>query len=570
MKLETTVSYKYLYVVSKLMAKRTLKRRKAAKKKPAKRQPAKKKPVRKRAVKKKAAPKKKAVKKRASVKKRAPKKRVAVKRKAAPKKKKKPAKKGGKQAINYALIKGFAIANIQREGRSWRYNLVEPELNDEDKALLTKVKKYVIEVMDSDRSLKELEAKPYLKAAFEKYKKKYKVEIEPKTEKIIWYYIIRDFVGLNIIEPIMHDPNIEDISCDGIGVPIYVSHRDFGAIRTNVLFKTGKELEDFVIKLSQKCGRFISYGEPLLDGSLADGSRVQATFGAGVTIRGPTFDIRKFRKIPFTPLDLHKLGTFTFEELAYLWVAIEKRKNILVSGGTASGKSTVLNAISLFIPENLKIVSIEDTAELNLLHENWIQSVSRSGLSSAGTGSYGEVSMFDLLKASFRQRPDYVIVGEVRGKEATVMFQGMASGHAGLGTIHAESLIAVVERLSTPPISLPRSLIGILDILIIQISVPQIKENARRCKEIIEINAEKKEIGSKTIFKWNPKSDRADYLGGSRILTDEYTDSQDELKKRVGFLELMDSKDIGFKEFPMWVHMYQESPTNAFKLLSLS
>jgi flagellar protein FlaI len=475
-----------------------------------------------------------------------------------------------KKETTYPLIENFASAKITKSGRSWVYSLIEPKLNDEDTAMLEKIKSHIIEVMDSDRALKERNVKSYLDDQFQEYKTKYKVKMPPKREKLIWYYLIRDFLGLGRIEALMHDKSIEDISCDGVGVHIYVTHKDYGTIKTDVMFTDEHELEDFVIRLSQKCGRFISYGEPLLDGSLSDGSRVQATFGAGVTIRGPTFDIRKFRAIPFTPLDLYQVGTFSFEELAYLWVAIEKRKNVLISGGTASGKSTVLNAISLFIPENLKIVSIEDTAELNLLHENWVQSVSRSGLSAAGENKYGEVSMFDLLKASFRQRPDYVIVGEVRGKEATVMFQGMASGHAGLGTIHAESLAAVIERLSTPPISLPRSLIGILDILIIQVSTPQIHENSRRCKEIIEIIPEKDKIGSKSVFRWDSNKDETYFFSESRILEEGEKISEEELENRVKFLKLMNDKKVGFKEFPVWIHLYQDNPNKAFKLLSMS
>jgi len=487
----------------------------------------------------------------------------------------------------YWLIPGYAKARIERVGKTLIYKVIEPKITNKEIGEIEKIKKYIIEVMDADVELVEDNLEEYINKKFEEFKKRFKIKFDPEEEKLILYYLKRDFLGLEKIEPLMHDPNIEDISCDGLNIPIYISHRDFGSIKTNIVYKDLKELENFVIKLSQKCGRFISYGEPLLDGSLKNGARVNATFGAGVTVRGPTFDIRKFREIPFTPLDLIKLGTFNSLALAYLWIAIETRKNILICGGTASGKTTVLNAISLFIPENLKIVSIEDTAELNLLHENWIQSISRSGLASTGSGEkYGEVSMFDLLKASFRQRPDYVIVGEVRGKEATVMFQGMASGHSGLGTIHAESLDAVIERLSTPPINLPKSLIKILDILVLQISTPEIKENARRAKEIIEIMPSGRDIESKKIFRWKPKEDILEYLGGSKILEeygmlkhkkgavykevtdeDEKTLGEKEMFRRAEFLEEMLKKNITFSDFPVWIHMYQNNPDMAFKLL---
>ncbi|MBN3037762.1 MAG: type II/IV secretion system ATPase subunit [Candidatus Diapherotrites archaeon] len=488
------------------------------------------------------------------------------------------ARKDERGAVNYEVVPGFASVTIDKEDRTWVYRLSEPIISDDDKKALDKIKDQVIETMEADISLVDKEVQKYLDKKFEEYKQKFKITFTPDKERIIKYYLHRDFIGLGRIEPFMHDPNLEDISCDGVGLPIFVSHKDFGSLRTSIMFETLEELEAFVIKLAQKTGRFISYGEPLLDGSLKDGSRVNATFGAGVTVRGPTFDIRKFREIPFTPCDLISLGTFDALSMAYLWMVIEKRKNLLIAGGTASGKSTVLNAISLFIPENLKIVSIEDTAELNLLHDNWIQSVSRSGLASHGdSGKYGEVSMFDLLKASFRQRPDYVIVGEVRGVEATVMFQGMASGHAGLGTIHAESLDAVVERLSTPPINLPTSLIRILDVLILQISTPEIKENSRRAKEIIEISSSGKEIGSHTVFEWDKETDGYKYLSQSLLLSDtksqnvksakKLKEGEEEMKRRAEFLLAMAESGINFNEFPLWVHMYQDNADKAEKLL---
>lgn len=518
---------------------------------------------------------------------------------------KKPTEKTSKSlkkiTKSYMLIPHFAKANISKEGASFMYKVEEPLINKEQLQSLEKLKEYVIEVMDADLVLVDKNKEEYIETKFNEYLKIYKPKLTETEKDIVRYYLKRDFLGLEKIEPMMNDPNIEDISCDGIGIPIYINHKEYGSMKTNIVFEDHNSLESFVIKLSQKCGRFISYGEPLLDGSLPDGSRVNATFGAGVTVRGPSFDIRKFRKIPFTPLDLIDFGTLDYTTASYLWMAIEQRKNLLIAGGTASGKSTLLNAISLFIPENLKIVSIEDTAELNLLHENWIQSVARSGVGSA-TGSYGEVTMFDLLKASFRQRPDYVIVGEVRGVEATVLFQGMASGHSGLGTIHAESLEAVIQRLSTPPINLPPSLIKILDILILQVSATEISANARRVKAIQEIRGDNKEVSSETIFEWDSENDITNYFGNSVIIDGKAaltkassivvksdkgkvpiklfstqigevkeitgkTKGQNELMQRIKYLKLMQKVKIDFREFPVWIHIYQDDPEKAFRLL---
>jgi flagellar protein FlaI len=289
----------------------------------------------------------------------------------------------------------------------------------------------------------------------------------------------------------MNDPNIEDISCDGVGVPIYVYHRDqrFGSVRTNAKFDTEEELGSFVMRLSQKCGRSISIADPLLDGALPDGSRVQATSGSGISMKGSHFTIRKFTADPMTCVDLLNYGTVNSEILAYLWLAIEHGKSILIAGPTASGKTTMLNAPSLFIRPELKVITIEDTPELRLPHENWVSQVSRTGFGPEGVSGkkLGEIDLFDLLKASLRQRPDTIIVGEVRGREAYVLFQQMATGHPGMSTIHAESMMAVVNRLRTPPINLPPSLLQHLDLLLV-LTRQRIKgKYIRRSKELVEV-----------------------------------------------------------------------------------
>ncbi len=338
----------------------------------------------------------------------------------------------------------------------------------------------------------------------------------------IMYYIYRDFVGLNEIEPLMHDPYIEDISCDGLGVPIYVVHKKLGSIETNIVFTDNEKLRNFVVKLAERCGRYISYAEPLLDGSLPDGSRVQSSLSEDVTTRGPTFSIRKFTAEPLSPVDLINLGTVSSEVMAYIWFCIESGVSMLICGGTATGKTTLLNAISLFIPPEFKIVSIEDTRELQLPHENWIPSVTRMGFGAIdATGErYGEVTMFDLLKESFRQNPDYVIVGEIRGKEASVMFQGMASGHPSIGTMHAAGVSTVIKRLQSPPIDLSPSLVEILDLVITLTHARERGKSARRVKSIeeiqsVEVNGFARVSG---VFRWIPSKDSFEQGEGNFVL----------------------------------------------------
>jgi len=352
----------------------------------------------------------------------------------------------------------------------------------------------------------------YIEHMVKKLIKELNLKLKKEEYLKILYYIFRDFVGLNKIEPLMHDPYIEDIGCDGINIPIYVVHKRFGSLKTNIIYHDKEKLKDFVIKLAERCGRYISYAEPLLDGTLPDGSRVQATLAEDVTTHGPTFSIRKFRENPFSPIDIMEFRTASAEMLAYLWLAVENKLSFLICGGVASGKTTLLNALSLFIPPEAKIVSIEDTRELYLPHENWIPSVTRVGFGvpTKEGEKYGEVTMFDLLKASFRQNPDYVIVGEIRGKEAYVMFQGMASGHSCFGTMHAGKVEDVIYRLETPPIELSPSLIETLDIMIFMIHATEKGKSARRIKEIDELESIDPQTGvarTTRMFMWLPGPD---------------------------------------------------------------
>lgn len=327
-----------------------------------------------------------------------------------------------KKVVSYATIKW------NEERNALIYKVHEPELNDEEKELLEELKNILKEKLDVDfEKIRGAQAYNYIIAEFNKIVKRIGIKFTPEQQLKFNYFVYRDFIGLEKLEPLMHDPNIEDISCVGYSVPIFIYHRDplFNQIVTDVVFKSKKKLDSFVLKLAQKCGKNLTLAEPLMDGALPDGSRVQATYGTKeIARRGSNFTIRKFTSRPMTPVDLINLQTIDAGLLAYLWFVIENNMSVLVSGATATGKTTFLNAISLFIKPESKIITIEDTAELRLPLPNWIAAVARPGFGGKG---YGEITMYDLLKAGLRQRPDYIIVGEVRGEEATVMFQGMAS-----------------------------------------------------------------------------------------------------------------------------------------------
>jgi len=417
----------------------------------------------------------------------------------------------------------FAYAHIywHPKEEEMRYDVIEPQLTEKEKELLETIKKYIKDKVDVDfTGLRKYEAMNYLYKKIDEALKYFEMAIPENLLKVMRYYIIRDFIGLEKIEPLMHDEHIEDISCDGVNIPIYVVHRDprFGTLKTNIVFDSKEELDNFVIKLAQRCGKDISVARPLLDGILPDYSRVQATLSTDIARKGSNFTIRKFSKEPFTPTKLILYNTIDIKIGAYLWFAINYGRSILISGGTATGKTSMLNAISLFEKPENKIVTIEDTAELRLPHPNWVPEVAREAISVEGRGG---VSLFDLLKAALRQRPDRIIVGEVRGNEAFVLFQGMATGHPGMATIHAESMETLIDRLTTPPINLPASLLEILDIIVF-LTRTRIKNRfVRRVYQVVEIAGmdykEKRPIVN-VLFKWDPKKDNYKIAGKSVVL----------------------------------------------------
>jgi len=343
---------------------------------------------------------------------------------------------------------------------------------------------------------------------------------------------------------------------------------------TNIVFGDKDELDSFVMRLSQKCGKSVSIAEPLVDGSLPDGSRVQATLGTDIARRGSNFTIRKFTHAPLTPIHMMEYGTLDSTQLAYLWLAIENRKSLLISGGTATGKTSLLNALSLFIRPSMKIVSIEDTSELRLPHPHWIPEVARTPIAVGKTA--GEVSLFDLLKTSLRQRPDYLIVGEVRGEEAFVLFQQIATGHAGLATIHAASLSQLINRLTTPPINLPPSLIENIDIIVFLLQVKSRDRYVRRANEILEVKGLK---GDKpltgVIFKWKPVVDKFESVEKS-ILLEHVAKSlglteaslKEELRVRKEILEWMKEKRMfDYRDIAKIINGYYSSPDKIISMV---
>ncbi|MFH0832566.1 MAG: type II/IV secretion system ATPase subunit [Candidatus Aenigmatarchaeota archaeon] len=449
------------------------------------------------------------------------------------------------------------------------YHIEEPKIDESQKILLMEIKNYIQEKIDMDfAQLRKKDALDYIIKIFDKALDYFKVKYDETTRTTLKYYLMRDFIGLERIEPIISDKRIEDISCDGVGINVYVYHRDprLGSMKTNVVFNDKDDLDSFVNKLAERCGRSISIAKPLFDGTLPDGSRVQATLGSDIARRGSNFTIRMFTEAPLTPVDLIKLGTFDLKMMAYYWFLVEHGASILISGGTATGKTSVLNALSLFIKPQMKIVSIEDTAELRLPHLHWVPEVARTPLSEVG-----KVDMYELLRVSLRQRPDYIIVGEVRGKEAYVLFQQMAIGHAGLSTIHAENFPRLVDRLTSPPISLPVNLLENLDTIIFLKLIKHGKVYMRRVITSLEVaryNEKTKNLEKNDIFRWNPRKDSYETLNRSVILkkisdttgTDE-KDIRSEIEKRAKVIEWMIKQNItDYRKIGVIINMFYTSP----------
>ncbi len=450
----------------------------------------------------------------------------------------------------------YVRITLQTQRNEHLYEVIEPPLSPIERDLAERLR---VALIDAFEPLPEHDPETKadeLRRMVDKMLQEWLVTPSPTTKARLLYYLDRDFIGYGRVDVPMVDSEVEDISCDGVGIPLYIYHRRYGSIRSNLKFQTDKELDDFVIWLAQRSGKHISVANPILDATVPDGSRLQATLGKHVTKRGSSFTIRRFRDNPFTPVDLLKFKTMSPEMMAYLWIAIEAGQSMMVCGGTASGKTTTLNATLLFIPPQMKIVSIEDTRELNLPHENWVPSLTRAGYGAKNVVSGkapGEIDMFDLLAAALRQRPQYLMVGEVRGAEAFIVFQAMATGKTCYTTFHAESVSAMVHRMENPPISLTRSLVSALNLVLLQHQVEVGQKMTRRVQsltEIVGLDPETNELITNSVYSWNPADDTFLFSGHSYVyervaLMRNWTmkEMEREVRNRVTMLDAMMLRD---------------------------
>jgi flagellar protein FlaI len=390
-----------------------------------------------------------------------------------------------------------------------------------------------------------------------------KILTNKDTFETLKYILVKEKVGTGILEPFIKDPYIEDISCDGVG-PIFIEHKVFGSCESTISFKNDEELDEFVITLSERIGRPVNYRKPLVDGTLPDGSRINIVFGRDISRRGTNFTIRKFSDIPLSVTQLCAWNTLSLLEAAYLWMLLEAGMSVWVAGETASGKTTTLKAITTFIRPEVKIVSVEDTPEVVVPHENWVREVTRE---SEEGGS--AVELFDLLKAALRQRPNYIIVGEIRGKEGSVAFQAMQTGHPVLATFHASTVEKLIQRLTGVPIEIPKTYIDNLSAVVIQsgVRVPQTGRFERRVitlNEIIGYDSIEDRFNFIELFNWEPSLDEHVFKGeGTSFLLEqkiavmrgysrrEIRKIYRDLEKRAKILDILIKRNV-FDYYDVW------------------
>ena len=482
----------------------------------------------------------------------------------------------------YPVHPPFSYVRVLFDKRDYSrfYYVVEPKASKQELDDLETIKTVLQRALNINRETLEETQEDFLKQAVDDILNSYRLPSRKSNRAKIHYYIERDMIGYGKIETMMRDPNIEDVSCDGPGVEIFVYHRRFESLRTNVMWEDELELERYIIRMAQRCGKHISIAEPLLDATLMDGSRIVMTLGREVSTKGSTFTIRRFRDEPFTPVDLLEFKTFSSMQIAFFWLAMQYGMSMLFVGGTASGKTTSLNACSLFLPWQHKIVSIEETRELNLPHPNWIPGCTRQGFggegSSGGGKAAGEVDMYDLLRAALRERPEYIIVGEIRGEEAYVLFQAMATGHTTYSTFHADSIQSLVHRLENKPIEIPRVLIPALDGISIQIQTRIGGKRVRRNKAIVEIigiDPHSHELLTNEAFRWDNKTDEYVFTGKSYIFEKimmkanlNRVEIMDETKRRQLVIEWCLKKGIrDYKDFARVVAEYYVHPEDVMR-----
>lgn len=405
-------------------------------------------------------------------------------------------KRGSETVEEYYVHKPIARVKIVRSpslGAGLHYFVEETELSEEEKDSYREIMNILSKEMEPPVD-DDLTPADYVLEQAEIVADKYHRSLGAHSEsgwRKIFYYVVRNLAGYGPLHAIMLDPNIEDISNNGLSSPVYVWHRKYESIPTNVTFMDDQTANDYIVKLAHRSAKHISSAVPLLDGMLPEKHRLAATFMNEVSMKGSTFCIRKFKADPFSIVDLIKIGTIDERIAAYFWLILEHKMSFMIVGGTGAGKTSMLNALLSLMSRNDKIVTVEEVPELSPPLPNWTQLHSRQSFQ-FGDRASSSISIFDLVKVSLRYRPDYLIVGEVRGEEAFTLFQALATGHGGLCTMHADSLNNVIKRLTSPPMNVSKVYIPLMNLAlhIQRVELPRPRDGlnfGRRLRTIWEI-----------------------------------------------------------------------------------
>ena len=489
-----------------------------------------------------------------------------------------PVPRGFKIVEKYPLYEPFAHVAIAQNPKTgeYKYILDELQLDPLERTVYNRILEILLAEIESPKE-EIVDPRRFFADEAKKIVDKYRISLGWLPD-VSWYKILyhaeRDLVGFGQIDPLMRDPNIEDISCDGVSKPVYIWHRTYESIETNIDFPTDEELDNMVVKLVHMAGKHVSSAFPIVDASLPGKHRLSVCYRREVTPFGTAFTIRKFREDPYSIIDLINIGTFSEEMAAYLWQCLEHRASIMVVGGTAAGKTTALNALACLIKPGSKVITIEETAELNLPLENWVSLIARQSYGLGGD-STGEVALFDLVKTSMRHRPDILIVGEVRGQEAYVLFQALATGHGGMCTMHGENLDSAIKRLTSKPMDISPAYISLMNIVLSVQRVHLLKNNERKAyRRILDVNEIANFEDYRTVFKWYPNKDehisaldKSEMLAGiSERLGMSMKDIIAEIEKRRVILHWMREHNIrSYKDVAAIIAEYSAKPKQIYE-----
>jgi flagellar protein FlaI len=492
----------------------------------------------------------------------------------------KPLPRGYKVLERYPLYEPFAHAAIAQNPMTGEYKYILDELRLD--ILERNVYDRILEILLAEIASPETEIedpRQFFVTEAEKIVGKYRISLgwlpDVSWSKIL-YHAQRNLVGFGRIDALMRDPHIEDISCDGVEKPVYVWHRKYENLETNLVFQNDQEVDDAVVKLVHMAGKHVSSAFPIVDASLPGKHRLAVCYRREVTPFGTAFTIRKFRDDPYSIIDLINLGTLSEEMAAYFWTCLENRASLMVLGGTASGKTTFLNAVACLVKPGSKIITIEETAELNLPHENWVSLIARRSYG-LGENLTGEVTLFDLVKTSMRHRPDLIMVGEIRGSEAYTLFQALATGHGGMATMHADSVDSAVKRLIQKPMDISPAYMPLMNIVasIQRVHLPQSKTGEMTAyRRILSVDEIADYEDYRNTFTWKAAGDTHKSKLKNGIMLDSITESKGvswkelmtEMKHREDVLRWMRSRNIrSYKDVAGVITEYNAKPEEFYE-----